>query len=449
MTIELLLLLILLLLLLLGAFCVKFTSLGFDEKEKARQEQRIRRQKALQAIAEEEARKKAEAAKEFDVSVVDYNFTDKDKESGLKKLSLGASRYNKNNPACVSLESFNVTELFPGILQLLLPSLVLLPLLLQLGMLREMIKRTFFVELNPKELGAIVKPLLLPSNKVSVSDFFLLFFDLARVERDKFRKIKITSDRKVIEDQLLFKKKIEDKAKKETEDFIKSSSATTDAKNLLDKLKKVTQLFAIDSASYMQSLNAFKAPPTSVASFRDTMYRIFLIRFTPAEIGILMNEINPDLAKSHMVDTISFLKGFFKMARLQEQVLLCEIEDHTIDMSSFRCTQENPPTPATTLLRLSSPKSSPKKVIIEKTLFPTVFNSNSNSPTEPMIKSVSMDNINPWIVLKAKGYLGNNHYYYYYYHYYYYCYYYHYYYQATYLMKNLRHHKLVVISGAN
>lgn len=82
-----------------GSFCVKFTSLGFDEKEKARTEQRERRQKALQAIAEEEARKKAEAAKEFDVSVVDYNFSEKDKESGLKKLSLGASRYNKNNPA--------------------------------------------------------------------------------------------------------------------------------------------------------------------------------------------------------------------------------------------------------------------------------------------------------------------------------------------------------------
>jgi hypothetical protein len=291
----------------------------------------------------------------------------------------------------VSLESFNVTELFPG-------------------MLREMIKRTFFVELNPKELGAIVKPLLLPSNKVNVSDFFLLFFELARVERDKFRTMKIASDRKVVEDQMLNKKKIEDKAKKETEDFIKSSSAATDAKNLLEKLKKVTQLFAIDSASYMQSLNAFKAPPTSVASFRDTMYRIFLIRFTPAEIGILMNEINPDLAKSHMVDTISFLKGFFKMARLQEQVLLCEIEIDSIDMSSFRCTLENPPTPATTLLRLSPNKDSPKKTITEKTLFPTVFgnnNSNSNSPTnEPMIKSVSDNNYNPWISLKAKGYLG-------------------------------------------
>jgi len=371
---------------LLGAFCVKFTSLGFDEKEKARTEQRIRRQKALQAIAEEEAKKKAEAAKEFDVSVVDYNYTEKDKESGLKKLSLGASRYNKNNPSCVSLESFNVTELFPG-------------------MLREMIKRTFFVELNPKELGSIVKPLLLPSNKVNVNDFFLFFFELARVERNKFRKMRIASDRKVIEDQLLHKKKVEDKAKKETEDFIKSTSAATDAKNLLEKLKKVTQLFAIDSASYMQSLNAFKAPPTSVASFRDTMYRIFLVRFTPAEIGILMNEINPDLAKSHMVDTISFLKGFFKMARLQEQVLLCQIDIDSIDMSSFRCTLENPPTPATTLLRLSPSKDSPKKIITEKTLFPTVFN---NSPTtEPMIKSVSDNNINPWISLKARGYLGD------------------------------------------
>jgi hypothetical protein len=75
-----------------GLFCVKFTSLGFLEKEKARTEQRERRQKAEAAIAEQEARQKAEAAKEFDVSVVDYNFSEKDREFGLKKLALGAGR---------------------------------------------------------------------------------------------------------------------------------------------------------------------------------------------------------------------------------------------------------------------------------------------------------------------------------------------------------------------
>ena len=265
-------------------------------------------------------------------------------------------------------------------------------------MLREMIKRTFFVELSPKELGAIVEPLLLPSNKVNVSDFFLLFFELARSERDKFRKMRISSDKKVIEEQLNHKKQVEEKAMRETEDFIKSTSEATDAKNLLEKLKKVTQLFAIDSASYMQSLNCFKAPPTSVASFRDSMYRIFLIRFTPAEIGILMKEINPDLAKNHMVDTISFLKGFFKMARLQEQVLLCQLEMSSIDMSSFNCTLSPP-----TLLK-SPTKDSPKKSTTEKSLFPNVFRS---SPNEPMIKSVSESNINPWIELKEKGYLGD------------------------------------------
>ena len=69
---------------------------------------------------------------------VDYDFSEADEARMHEKIAEAAKKYDKNHPASVSLEGFDVKYMKPGVF-------------------REMLKRTFNLHLTPKELGAAVR----------------------------------------------------------------------------------------------------------------------------------------------------------------------------------------------------------------------------------------------------------------------------------------------------
>lgn len=161
-------------------FMVKFTTIGFAERDRIRQLQRKQKQKHEEELIQE----KEEKIKAQEVKVeanIDYEFTEDDFKSALEKIRIAAAGYDKNHPSAVSLAGFQGSSLTPGVF-------------------REMMKRTFNVKLNAKELGAAVKFFDSDGNGlIDNAEFLKHFYKLQRLERSHMRKQRIQAERNVEE----------------------------------------------------------------------------------------------------------------------------------------------------------------------------------------------------------------------------------------------------------
>jgi len=100
-------------------------------------------------------------------------------------------------------------------------------------------------------------------------------------------------------------------------------------------LKNFARDYAIHTATYLPLLERFKGPNMTADAFREQLYRVFNVKLTFSEVGLLANRCNAVLAKKCVVDGTAFLKSFLKLGRLQEQVLLGHLDDSSITMHSI------------------------------------------------------------------------------------------------------------------
>jgi hypothetical protein len=90
------------------------------------------------------------------------------------------------------------------------------------------------------------------------------------------------------------------------------------------------------SASFIRVLNALKIPSLSPACFISNFYRIFLYKLSHSEVGLLMKTVNPWAASHHLMDGASFLKGFYRLSRLQQAVLLGNLDENELTLEILR-----------------------------------------------------------------------------------------------------------------
>lgn len=346
-------------------FVLKFKTLGNKEKDAARKNNIKRHLNALKMLKEHNDKLEADKIKNIDGGSVDYDFSDIDITNGLIKMKAGASRYNKNHPSCVGLDALQCSEMSPG-------------------NLKDVVKKTFQIELSPKEFGSIISPLLCENGNVNITNFMLKFFELSREYHNERRKRLIIAEKKVrdkvINDEIKAMNAVVDEATQ------RLHHDENDAITLLEKLKKVSKLFALDSAAYVTSMQCFKGPPNSAPSFRDSFYRIFLVRLTFGELGVLAEVLNPKIAENNLIDGTTFLTSFYRLARLQERVLLGEINDDEITLDIFKLEFGLSPS--------SSSLNSELSPVRTGSAFPK-NNNNNNLNQNNFLKQAIGDN--PWI----------------------------------------------------
>lgn len=294
-------------------FMVKFTSLGFKEKSKIRTTQLVLQSEHDKKVAEEQlAIEKAKERKRE--AFVNWDFTNEEFNSALDQLKVAAGNYDRTHPSSVSLEGFAGASLSPG-------------------NFREMLKRTFGIKLSPGELGAAVKFFDSDGDgSVDSREFLKHFFKLQRTERSTVRRNRIMAERNVqaqLEEEV--NARVRAKAKEDSE---KMAFTSQDELTLMQKIMKISEAFATDSSSFVGPMQAFKGPALPPIAFKEVFYRIFLTRLTFPEIGALMSVLDEQGTGS--IDGSKFLKAFLRLGRIQEKVLLGEMEANVFDLSSLK-----------------------------------------------------------------------------------------------------------------
>ena len=158
------------------------------------------------------------------------------------------------------------------------------------------------------------------------------FAKINRHEHARIAREKIAAERSLLEQEEAEIKTREEK--KERDEMIKLSFEKADEKSCLLKLRKAASELAVDGGSFTEALKDMKSLVMSASSFRDTFYRIFLVRFTLPEVGVVVHHIDPSGMVT--IDGPTFYKAFLKLARVEEKVLLGELKNRQVRLDILR-----------------------------------------------------------------------------------------------------------------
>eukprot|EP01038_Epipyxis_sp_PR26KG_P006779 gene6779-9286_t len=321
-------------------FMVRFTTLGSDKRSEIRATQLLKqRNMNEEARLQKELKKKAAADKmEFNV---DFNYSNDDFNSALEKIRKLAANYDRSHPSAPSLQGFMGTNMKPV-------------------EFKEMMMRTFNMPLNARELGALLN--FFHESKTSINtpitedisnkedknendlnesnkggrinnQLFLTYFNkIQRDEQSKRHTNRITTERELIKKNKEYQESLI--KKKEIEKSNRLHFTIDDENTFLSKFRKACIEYATDPSLFNEQLQAaFKGPSLPPEPFRDIFARIFLIKFSFSEIGVLLNII--DTVGSGVIEGKKFLSCFYKMSRKEEKLLLRESNEE-IDINVLR-----------------------------------------------------------------------------------------------------------------
>eukprot|EP01031_Cornospumella_fuschlensis_P029692 gene29692-35840_t len=365
-------------------FMVTFTSLGY-ERRSARRAAQLEKQRRMDEAAKKEWMEKQRAA-DSKLELNLESFTDEDFNSALNKIRILASNYDRSHPSAPSLQGFVGTDMKPN-------------------EFKHMMQRTFNCQLTNKELSALVayfpsklaaaeapmspsggqggddddsstidsKPRLKHSRSGSRSpvrnaapridnkEFLTYFNKIQREEQGKRHKARVARDRDFIEMQK--QKEIEEEKQKRAALDAQLVFTPEDVVSMVSKLKHALKEYTIDGAVYQEALQGYKGPALPPDKFRDLFYRIFNIKFTLAEVGVLLGILHGDglndtgsvgdaysLGDTHgsgengskgkgiglgVFDGPRFLTWFYKLSRIEEKFMLGESEEE-VDLETLK-----------------------------------------------------------------------------------------------------------------
>jgi Ca2+-binding EF-hand superfamily protein len=272
-------------------FILHFSRLGFLARNKETSEQREKQRKMI-ADAERQALAKQLEADSKNKLSVDMDFSEADEARFNEKLTIAAKKYDKNHPAAMALDGFDVAAL-------------------DAGEFRELLKRTFNMFLSPKEIGVAFKTFDLQlTGKIPCQDFLIKFFQIGFEERnrdfteslEKQRQANIAAAKKHEQkvDQMVNKTNL---ALPETyEDF--------DLENAMEKIKMAAIKYNKNHPSAL-NLQGFEGKFLSAGVYREMVKRTFNVKLSPHELAALVKKF--DTAENGTVDTTEFLRIFFKL----------------------------------------------------------------------------------------------------------------------------------------
>lgn len=337
-------------------FMIKFTKMGLQRRDAMRLAQLEKNRRDEENIHRELAVKQKAALDKTEV-LVDESFTRDDFNSALEKTRKIAGSYDRGHPSSPSLQGFMGADMTAA-------------------EFRDMMMRTFQVVFTPRELGALVKFFDSDgNNRIDSQEFLAHFFRLQRTEQSKVRREKIVTRRQNIakqrEDQASMDRRSQDE---ETHRLLFNE---TDESSFLSKLRQATERYAVDTASFTEPLQGFKGPAWSPLSFRDIFHRIFLVRFTSPELGVLLSVLDPG-STGNTIDGPRFLNWFYKLARLEERIMFGEVED-VLTMDYIRSNSSDPLKAMEPLNNSSSIKKKKEKSTVSKSTVSNRFASSTMS----------------------------------------------------------------------
>ena len=274
-------------------FLVNFFKMGFSERQaqlKWRKDRRMRTIKREQA----QAKKKEDKRDSFAEAQVDWDYTEKDKKSGMKKLEHAALSYMRNGTrmtGLAGLKGFQGAELLPMTF-------------------REQLKQAFGVCLTKKELGAMVHEIDLDqSGTIDGAEFLKFLFQVGRRKERALRKREVTKYQRA-------------QLEKEIEELDRREEDETKAESLLSNWSRADQESAVlkvktAAANYTQrqlgtaGLAAFDGNQMSPALFRRALHQTFGLQLTTRETAALVCYLDSD--GDGTIDTVEFMAKFFWM----------------------------------------------------------------------------------------------------------------------------------------
>lgn len=272
-------------------FILHFSRLGFLARNKERSEQRDK-QKKLIADAEREAQLKKLEADSKNKSNVDMDFSEADEARFNEKFTLAAKRYDKNHPAAMSLDGFEVAAL-------------------EATEFRELVKMTFNLYLSPKEVGVAFKTFdLKMTGKIPCQEFLIKFFQVGFEERNKEFTDALEKQRQA---NIAAAKKHEAKVElmvNKTNVALPQTFEDTDLDNAMEKMKLAAIKYNKNHPSAL-NLQGFEGKFLSAGVYREMVKRTFNVKLTPHELAALVKKF--DTANNGTVDTSEFLRIFFKL----------------------------------------------------------------------------------------------------------------------------------------
>ena len=274
-------------------FLVNFFKMGFAERQA---QLRWRKERRTRTIKREtsQAQKKQAKRDEFADGQVDWDYTKKDRKSGMKKLEHAALSYMRNGTrmtGLAGLKGFQGAELLPMVF-------------------REQLKQAFGVCLTKKELGAMVHEIDLDKSGTIDGAEFLKF--LFQVGRRKERAIRAREVKKYRRAQL----------EREIEELERREEQGTKAESLLSNWSRADQESAVlkvktAAANYTQrqlgtaGLAAFDGNKMPPQLFSRALYQTFGLKLTVRETAALVCYLDED--GDGTIDTVEFMAKFFWM----------------------------------------------------------------------------------------------------------------------------------------
>ena len=273
-------------------FLVHFFQIGYAERNKERLEQ-MQLQRILDAEAEKMKAKKLRDADEKVMHKIVEEFDPEDRDSALFKIESAAVKYNKTHPSAMGLDGFDGTFLGPGVF-------------------KEMLKRTFNVNLTAEELAAMMTEFAHEgdNSKLSCAEFLKRFFKMGFAVRSQKHRDQIQAQRDAekrrVEEEAAKKKALEEKNVLEC-DF---NYTEDDKKRVLDKITDAAIKYDKNHPSAV-SLVGFQGAFMKPYVFKDMIFRTFNIKTTPKELGALMDHFDKD--KNGEIECSEFTIEFFRL----------------------------------------------------------------------------------------------------------------------------------------
>ena len=123
--------------------------------------------------------------------------------------------------------------------------------------------------------------------RINTQEFLIYFNKIQREEQSKRHTERIENERYLIKKKKEYKILL--KIQKEREELESLLFNQNDEITFLEKMKKATQMFNADSSLFIESLQGFKGPSLPPGSFRDIFNRIFLMKLSLPEVGVLLS----------------------------------------------------------------------------------------------------------------------------------------------------------------
>lgn len=267
-----------------------FMAMGFNERAMALREERAK-QKAIEDMRKEEEQKKLEEIAMKNSMKVNFDFSDADYKSAIKKLADAAWKYDKNLPGSPSLKAFEGDVMPPHVF-------------------KEQLRATLGIKLTAGELGALMTYFDANGDGViSCAEFLVAFIKTGFSE--KFRR------RQEYREYQLAKEEQREKAAAIKEYTLQQKNALkvnnnfteNDFTSAMSKLTEAARLYDRSMPGCIQ-LNAFDAESMSVSEFREQLKLVFGIKVNAVELGALVAYF--DKYDEGCVNCAHFVKQFLR-----------------------------------------------------------------------------------------------------------------------------------------